>query len=158
MTEDQETKSLIPTKWIAENYPFLESASIAFCVISFLLKVFDVDGWAMAVVISYTFYAMLTYLGAFLPRPSSHLFITALCKISYIATAVGVVGLCFALVGFPGAKNILVIGAATMALSAVLLFLISLPAKHNTPVKIILRSLIISIFAAAYLLYAPALL
>lgn len=153
-----ENKTLIPKQWIADNYRFLESASIVLCAVSYLLRVFEVEGWGLAMVISFTFYASLIYLGAFLSHSYNQLITSVCIRVSGISGSVTLVGLMFAFLRFPGARSMLQIGSITLGISGLILFALVVSGKEKTIQPLLIRSLILCSLGVIHLFYFKSLM
>ncbi|MEQ8469905.1 MAG: hypothetical protein RIC35_01900 [Marinoscillum sp.] len=157
MADNQQTKTLIPTQWIADNFGMLESASVTLCIVSYLLRVFDVEGWGLAVGISFSFYAAFVYLAAFIPHTTNSLVASVATRVCGISGSVTLIGLLFTFLHFPGAKSMLQIGSVTLGIAGIILLVLFATSKEKAHLRSIIRSLLLALFGIAHLIYQPGL-
>ncbi|MBL7834839.1 MAG: hypothetical protein JNK18_12845 [Cyclobacteriaceae bacterium] len=130
------------SRWVKDREIILEIIFAALVVLAVAMKFSNIQRSEDALMLAMLVLASFYFLTAFIQRQEGNVLIIV-SQVFQIASSVSVIGLLFTIMRLPGAKEQLLIGLASMALSGVMMIFLAVTGRAQKFLPVLIRLLVL---------------
>lgn len=131
------------SRWIKGREIMLEIIFAALVVLAVAMKFSNIEKSEDALMLAMLALASFYFLTAFIQKQEGKVLLIIVSQVFQIASSVSVIGLLFTIMRLPGAKEQLLIGLASMALSGVMIIFLAVTGRAQKFLPVLIRLIVV---------------
>lgn len=131
------------SRWIKDHEIMLEIIFAALVVLAVAMKFSNIERSEDALMLAMPALASFYFLTAFIQKQEGKVLLIIVSQVFQIASSVSVIGLLFTIMRLPGAKEQLLIGLASMALSGVMIIFLAVTGRAQKFLPVLIRLIVV---------------
>lgn len=131
------------SRWVKDREIILEIIFAALVVLAVAMKFSNIQRSEDALMLAMLVLASFYFLTAFIQRQEGNVLLIIVSQVFQIASSVSVIGLLFTIMRLPGAKEQLLIGLASMALSGVIIIFLAVTGRAQKFLPVLIRLIVL---------------